>query len=116
MDEPFSALDAITRDEMNMVLLEIWQKFKKTALFVTHSIREAVMLSDRILVMGGRPSAIISEVKVPLRRPRDFALGETREFNELCATLRDQIGRAHGNGQEAAAATAAGVAGASDER
>jgi NitT/TauT family transport system ATP-binding protein len=100
MDEPFSALDAITRDEMNMVLLDIWQNYKKTALFVTHSIREAVLLSDRILVMGGRPSAIISDVKVPLKRPRDFSVGETPEFNELCAILRDQIGRAHADGQE----------------
>lgn len=115
MDEPFSALDAITRDEMNMVLLDIWQTYKKTALFVTHSIREAVLLSDRILVMGGRPSAIMSDVKVPLRRPRDFALGETREFNELCTILRAQIGRAHGNGQDKGSPGPGPALGASDE-
>jgi NitT/TauT family transport system ATP-binding protein len=95
MDEPFSALDAITRDEMNVVLLEIWQKYRKTAVFVTHSIREAVLLSDRVLVMGGSPSTIVSDVSVPFGRPRDFALGETSEFNHLCAMLRDQIEHAH---------------------
>ena len=56
MDEPFSALDAITRDDMNIVLLALWERYRKTVLFVTHSIREAVLLSDRVLVMGGRPS------------------------------------------------------------
>ena len=55
MDEPFSALDAITRDDMNIVLLELWERYRKTVLFVTHSIREAVMLSDRVLVMGRSP-------------------------------------------------------------
>ena len=94
MDEPFSALDAITRDDMNVVLLDIWQKYKTTALFVTHSIREAVLLSDRVLVMGGKPSSIISDVKVPFSRPREFKLGNTTEFNELCSMLRDQIGEA----------------------
>src|SRR6266851_6538934 len=56
MDEPFSALDAITRDEMNELLLELWQQYTKTALFVTHSIREAVLLADRVLVMTRRPA------------------------------------------------------------
>ena len=55
MDEPFSALDAITRDDMNIVLLELWERYRKTVLFVTHSIREAVLLSDRVLVMGRSP-------------------------------------------------------------
>jgi len=100
MDEPFSALDAITRDEMNVVLLDIWQKYRKTAVFVTHSIREAVLLSDRVLVMGGNPSTVVSDVSVPFARPRDFTLGETGEFNHLCAMLRDQIERAHVEGEE----------------
>jgi NitT/TauT family transport system ATP-binding protein len=84
MDEPFSALDAITRDDMNIVLLELWERYRKTVLFVTHSIREAVMLSDRVLVMGRSPSKIIAGIEVPFARPRDFAIGETSEFNELC--------------------------------
>ena len=91
MDEPFSALDAITRDDMNIVLLELWERYRKTVLFVTHSIREAVLLSDRVLVMGKSPAKIIAEVKVPFARPRGFAIGETSQFNELCANLRNQI-------------------------
>jgi NitT/TauT family transport system ATP-binding protein len=91
MDEPFSALDAITRDELNVALLDIWQRTHKTALFVTHSIREAVFLSDRILVMARRPSRIVADVRVPFPRPREVALQETPEFTALCATLRGQI-------------------------
>lgn len=94
MDEPFSALDAITRDDMNIVLLDLWERYRKTVLFVTHSIREATLLSDRILVMGLTPSRIIADVKVPFARPRNFAIGETTEFNELCGMLRDQINEA----------------------
>src|SRR5580704_4405263 len=91
MDEPFSALDAITRDDMNIVLLELWERFRKTVLFVTHSIREAVLLSDRVLVMGRKPSNILAEVAVPFARPRTFELGESAEFNELCGLLRRHI-------------------------
>ena len=91
MDEPFSALDAITRDDMNIVLLELWERYRKTVLFVTHSIREAVLLADRVLVMGRSPSQIIADIKVPFARPRDFALGETEQFNELCSVLRREI-------------------------
>jgi NitT/TauT family transport system ATP-binding protein len=91
MDEPFSALDAITRDDMNIVLLELWERYRKTVLFVTHSIREAVLLADRVLVMGRSPSQIITDIKVPFARPRDFAVGETAQFNELCAVLRREI-------------------------
>ena len=91
MDEPFSALDAITRDELNVALLDIWQRHHKTALFVTHSIREAVFLSDRILVMGRRPSRIIADVPVPFPRPRGIDVQESAEFAALCTLLRGQI-------------------------
>jgi len=94
MDEPFSALDAITRDDMNIVLLALWERYRKTVLFVTHSIREAALLSDRVLIMGGSPSTIIADIKVPFARPRHFTIGETPEFNALCTTLRDEITRA----------------------
>lgn len=94
MDEPFSALDAITRDEMNTVLLDLWERYRKTVLFVTHSIREAVFLSDRVLVMGRSPSRIIADVKVSFPRPRDINIEETGEFNVLCTTLRDLINKA----------------------
>jgi NitT/TauT family transport system ATP-binding protein len=101
MDEPFSALDAITRDDMNIVLLELWERYRKTVLFVTHSIREAVLLSDRVLVMGRNPSNIIADIKVPFARPRGFAIGESSQFNELCAMLRNQIEIARGGDAEA---------------
>jgi NitT/TauT family transport system ATP-binding protein len=91
MDEPFSALDAITRDDMNVVLLNLWERYRKTVLFVTHSIREAILLSDRVLVMGRSPSRIIADVKVSFARPRNFNIEETSEFNVLRATLRDLI-------------------------
>jgi NitT/TauT family transport system ATP-binding protein len=95
MDEPFSALDAITRDDMNVMILDLWERYHKTALFVTHSIREAVLLSDRVLVIGGQPATIINDVAVPFSRPRDISLAETPEFNELCRALRLQITQAH---------------------
>ena len=95
MDEPFSALDAISRDEMNELLLDLWQQFTKTALFVTHSIREAVMLADRVLVMTRRPATIVEDLAVPFARPRSMALGENREFNEICGHLRERIEESH---------------------
>jgi NitT/TauT family transport system ATP-binding protein len=96
MDEPFSALDAITRDEMNAALLDIWDRFKKTVLFVTHGIREAVFLSDRVLVMARRPSTIIADVRIDLPRPRSLTIEESPEFNEICALLRARIEESHG--------------------
>jgi len=96
MDEPFSALDAITRDEMNAALLDIWQRYQKTVLFVTHGIREAVFLSDRVLVMARRPSTLIADVRIPLPRPRRLTIEETPEFNEICALLRAKIEESHG--------------------
>lgn len=95
MDEPFSALDAITRDEMNDALLDIWERYSKTALFVTHSIREAVYLADRVLVMGRRPSTVIADVAIPIARPRVPGVGETPVFNEICAHLRGMVERSH---------------------
>jgi NitT/TauT family transport system ATP-binding protein len=91
MDEPFSALDAITRDEMNAVLLGIWEKYQKTVLFVTHSIREAVFLSDRVLVMTPRPATVLDDIRIPFERPRELTIEETVAFNEICAVLRARI-------------------------
>jgi NitT/TauT family transport system ATP-binding protein len=91
MDEPFSALDAITRDDMNVVLLNLWERYRKTVLFVTHSIREAILLSDRILVMGRSPSRIIADEPVSFARPRNINIEETSEFNALRAKLRELI-------------------------
>jgi len=71
MDEPFGALDALTRDQLNRELINIWQHQRKTVVFVTHSVNEAVYLSDKIYVMSPRPGTIIEEVKVDIPRPRN---------------------------------------------
>jgi NitT/TauT family transport system ATP-binding protein len=95
MDEPFSALDAITRDEMGVELLRIWQANRKTVLFVTHSIREAAFLSDRVLVMGQRPATIIAEVAIDLPRPRHISMMEDERFNQNVRRLRQAIEASH---------------------
>lgn len=102
MDEPFSALDAISRDELNVALLEIWDRFHQTALFVTHSIREAVFLSDRVIVLGGRPGQILADVGIPFPRPRELAIGETPEFNKICGELRGFVAAGHAGAPSAA--------------
>ena len=95
MDEPFSALDAITRDEMAIELLRIWQANRKTVVFVTHSIREACLLSDRVLVMGRRPARIVDQVGIALARPRDIAMTEDEDFNSYVRRLRKAIEASH---------------------
>jgi NitT/TauT family transport system ATP-binding protein len=95
MDEPFSALDAITRDEMGVELLRIWQANRKTVVFVTHSIREAAFLSDRVLVMGQRPAVILEEVAIDLPRPRQISMMEDERFNQYVRRLRKSIEASH---------------------
>ncbi len=95
MDEPFSALDAITRDELGDALLNIWQLKPKTGLFVTHSIREAAYLSDRILVMSNRPATIVADIEVPFKRPRSSSVQASKEFVELCEFLKSKINHKH---------------------
>jgi ABC-type nitrate/sulfonate/bicarbonate transport system ATPase subunit len=73
LDEPFGALDAITRAEMQAWLLEIWEEFRRTVLFITHDVEEAVFLSDRVVVMGGPPGQVLATVEVPIARPRRYA-------------------------------------------
>ncbi len=95
MDEPFSALDALTRDEMGVELLRIWQVNRKTVIFVTHSIREAAFLSDRVVVMGRRPATIIEEMTIDLPRPRQIGLTEDERFNQYVRGLRKAIEASH---------------------
>ncbi len=80
MDEPFSSLDAQTREVMQLELLRIWQQGRKTVLFITHQIDEAVFLSDRIVVLGRRPGWIKEIIQVALPRPRQLSLKRTAEF------------------------------------
>jgi NitT/TauT family transport system ATP-binding protein len=80
MDEPFGALDQITRDEMNSELLKIWSQKQTTVIFVTHSIAEAIYLSDRVIVMSPRPGRIVDIIRVPLERPRQPDIKRERAF------------------------------------
>ena len=109
MDEPFSALDAITRDQMNVALAEIMERTAKTVIFVTHSIREAAFLSDRVLVMGGRPSRIILDAPMPFARPRRLDIEETPEFGHAVRRLRLTIEEAHRHGTAGAGPAADGA-------
>jgi len=92
LDEPFGALDSITRLQMRGELLRIWQAERKTVLFVTHDIEESVQLADRIVVMGVRPGGVRREVTVNLPHPRDLS---SPEYNELRNTIFAEIGLAH---------------------
>jgi ABC-type nitrate/sulfonate/bicarbonate transport system permease component len=91
MDEPFGALDAMTRDELNLELQRIWLRDKKTALFITHSVPEAVFLSDRIIVMDRNPGRIAAEFVVDLPRPRTLSDRETAPFIRYSAEIRATI-------------------------
>jgi NitT/TauT family transport system ATP-binding protein len=95
MDEPFAALDAQTRDIMQVELLRVWQAAKKTVLFVTHQIEEAIYLSDRVMVMTKRPGRAKKIFPIELPRPRDYEMRVTPAFNELKLeiwnALKDEI-------------------------
>jgi NitT/TauT family transport system ATP-binding protein len=88
MDEPFSALDALTRDAMGFELLRLWQASPKTVMFITHSIPEAVLLADRVVVMGARPGRVVADMAVPLGRPRDEGSLRSAEMQDYMAELR----------------------------
>lgn len=92
MDEPFGALDAITRDEMNLELLRIWQEARKTVLFITHSIPEAVFLGDRVIVMTPRPGRIAEIIPIDLPRPRETALRDDPKFIKYVKHIRGSLG------------------------
>jgi len=89
MDEPFGALDALTRDDMNLDLQDIWMSSPKTVLFITHSISEAVFLSDRVIVMSPRPGQIIADLKIDMPRPRMLRDRETAQFGEYANKVRE---------------------------
>ena len=91
MDEPFGALDALTRDDLNLELQRLWLASKKTVLFITHSISEAVLLSDRVVVMAANPGRIIETVPIDLPRPRTLDSRETPEFGHYARSIRKRF-------------------------
>lgn len=97
MDEPFSALDAQTRQAMQAHLLALWEQHKTTVIFVTHDIEEAVFLADRVLVMSANPGAIVADIAIPFARPRDAQITLYPEFIALRKTIREHI--AHQTGR-----------------
>jgi len=96
MDEPFSALDAITREVLQNELLLLWEKTKKTVLMVTHQIDEAVLLSDRVIVFSARPAAIMKEIKINLPRPRTSEVKNNRLFDYLTQQIWNEINKSVG--------------------
>lgn len=91
LDEPFGALDALTREKMGIELLRIWQARRKTVVMVTHSISESLLLADRVLVLSQRPAEIVLDLHVSLPRPRGEAARYSRDFQILSRRLRDAI-------------------------
>jgi NitT/TauT family transport system ATP-binding protein len=92
MDEPFGALDELSREELCWELLRIWEREQASVLFITHSIREAVLLSDRVVVMSSAPGRAIADVPITLPRPRAAAVQETGDFLSYVAEVRQALG------------------------
>ncbi|MGB6422707.1 MAG: ABC transporter ATP-binding protein [Anaerolineales bacterium] len=92
LDEPFGALDALTRERMGIELLRIWQARRKTVIMVTHSISEALFLADRVLVLSHRPGKLRQDINVSLPRPRQDSMHYTQTFGSLARQLRTAIG------------------------
>ncbi|MEV0355662.1 ABC transporter ATP-binding protein [Nocardia sp. NPDC050697] len=93
LDEPFGALDSLTRTDMQSWLQEVWQRYRWTVLMITHDIREAVYLSDRVVVLSPRPATVLREVRVELPRPRELSILAAPEF---AALERELLGLLHG--------------------
>jgi NitT/TauT family transport system ATP-binding protein len=91
MDEPFGALDALTRDQLVLDIQQIWNELRTTVLFITHSVPEAVFLSDRIIVMTPRPGRIDCIIDVDLPRPRTLAMRESRRFSDYSRQILDRL-------------------------
>ncbi|WP_082145692.1 ABC transporter ATP-binding protein [Microvirga massiliensis] len=100
LDEPFGALDMFTREELWSVLQDVWMARRPTVILVTHDIREAVFLADRVFVMSARPGRIVAEQVVPLPRPRTLEDTFNPEFTALVHDLREHIGHARSQGRE----------------
>jgi NitT/TauT family transport system ATP-binding protein len=99
MDEPFGALDAQTRSEMQQLLLKVWDETASTILFVTHDVEEAIYLADRIFIMSSHPGTIVEDVQVPFDRPRELSLKQRNEFHDLQNYVLGRLRKAPGSGQ-----------------
>jgi NitT/TauT family transport system ATP-binding protein len=97
MDEPFGALDAMTRENMNIELMRWWAAERRTVVFITHSIPEAVLLGDRVVVMSPRPGRIGEILPIDLPRPRNLGTMATQQFGALCDHVRGLFGAASGS-------------------
>lgn len=91
MDEPFGALDAMTRDELNAELQDRWLADRKTVIFITHGISEAVFLSDRVIVMDRNPGRIVDDIRIDLPRPRALSIRESSEFGAYVGHIRAKL-------------------------
>jgi NitT/TauT family transport system ATP-binding protein len=100
MDEPFGALDAFTRDEMNLLIQEIWMETRKTIAFVTHSIAEAIFLADRVAVMSARPGRIAEIYDIDIPRPRSIDIQTQPDFIKRILDIKSRI--EHGRGAKVA--------------
>ncbi len=98
MDEPFGALDEMTRERLNLELLSIWRKTHTTVIFVTHSITEAIFLSTRVLVMSARPGRVTEDIVIDLPQPRTFDTREDVRFFQLETQVREALRRSEGEG------------------
>jgi ABC-type nitrate/sulfonate/bicarbonate transport system ATPase subunit len=92
LDEPFGALDALTRKELQNWLLRVWQEFERTVMFITHDVEEAVYLADRVIVLSARPGEIKRELKIDLPRPRRQRMTAEPEFGKLVRELLEELG------------------------
>ena len=92
LDEPFGALDALTRKELQNWLLRVWQEFERTVMFITHDVEEAVYLADRVIVLSARPGKIKRELKIDLPRPRQQRMIVEPEFGKLIRKLLTELG------------------------
>jgi len=97
LDEPFGALDALTRERMAAELLRIWERDKRTVLMVTHSVEEATLLADRVVVLSARPGHVVEIVDVTLPRPRSSSLLTTPELQHIAGHLREALSSGNGN-------------------
>jgi NitT/TauT family transport system ATP-binding protein len=92
MDEPFGALDALTREELNLEIQDIWMRTQTTVILITHDINEAVLLSDRVVVMSSRPGAILHVFEITQPRPRSFSAVNEGENAQVAAAIREKLG------------------------